>query len=123
MVQLAGSPLDDDPAPAARWELAPAVLACSFAGAATHPAERCRLGRDLYDRVGPALGAVSMLIGTVRSQLQSDPVTATATLVRLRADLQVAVADVRRLVWALGTPSEQDRTETALLSQPPATPR
>jgi len=108
MVQPACSRLDDDSAPALRWNQGHAVLAGGNASVAARQDERHRLGRDLYDRIGPALGAVGARINLVRSLVESDPDTAAAMLGQLRTDLQIAVADVRRLVWALGAPSEPD---------------
>jgi signal transduction histidine kinase len=61
--------------------------------------ERLRLQCDLHDGLGPALAG---------SALRSDPAAAAGLLESARAEIQEAVADVRRLVYALRPPARDD---------------
>jgi signal transduction histidine kinase len=66
--------------------------------------ERRRLRRDLHDGLGPALAGLALKIDATRDELQPDP-AATALLHSLKADVQDAIADIRRLVYALRPPA------------------
>jgi signal transduction histidine kinase len=66
--------------------------------------ERRRLRRDLHDGLGPALAGLALKIDATHDELQLD--TAGAALLHsLKADVQEAIADIRRLVYALRPPA------------------
>jgi signal transduction histidine kinase len=67
--------------------------------------ERVRLRRDLHDGLGPALTGMAFQADTARNLLRHDPDRADALLVEMRAHATDAIADVRRLVYALRPPS------------------
>jgi signal transduction histidine kinase len=62
--------------------------------------ERRRLRRDLHDGLGPTLAALGLKLETARNRLRPDP-QADALLADLAERTQAAVADIRRLVYAL----------------------
>lgn len=63
--------------------------------------ERRRLRRDLHDGLGPTLAGISLQAATARVLTGRDPAAADALLVRVVSESQAAIADVRRLVYAL----------------------
>lgn len=66
--------------------------------------ERRRLRRDLHDGLQPALSGVSLGLEAVRNLMGADsPVE--ELLVRLKDELETAVADLRRLVYDLRPPA------------------
>lgn len=67
--------------------------------------ERRRLRRDLHDGLGPQLAAQTLKVGSARSLYAHDPAAADALLAELEADMEAAVADIRRLVYALRPPA------------------
>lgn len=73
--------------------------------------ERRRLRRDLHDGLGPTLAAIGMRADAVAARLGSgsepgaDLDLARTELDRLRADVELAVADVRRVVDGLRPPA------------------
>ena len=67
--------------------------------------ERRRLRRDLHDGLGPALAAQTLKVGSARALLSQDPAAADALLAQLENDIEVALADVRRLVYNLRPPA------------------
>ncbi len=67
--------------------------------------ERRRLRRDLHDGLGPALGSLTLQLDTARNLFKSDPPAADVLLIDLKAQVQSAIADIRRLVYALRPPS------------------
>jgi signal transduction histidine kinase len=67
--------------------------------------ERRRLRRDLHDGLGPQLAALTMRVEAARDLISSDPAQAEALLGDLIEQTQDAVADVRRLVYALRPPA------------------
>ena len=67
--------------------------------------ERRRLRRDLHDGLGPALAAQTLKAGSARSLLASDPMAADALLAELETDLEMALMDIRRLVYSLRPPA------------------
>jgi signal transduction histidine kinase len=71
----------------------------------TREEERRRLRRDLHDGLGPALGGLLLKLDALGDELRCDPAQATTLLSAIKADLQEAVADVRRLVYALRPPA------------------
>jgi signal transduction histidine kinase len=65
---------------------------------------RRRLRRDLHDGLGPQLASLTLKVETARNRLAGDP--ATDTLLRdIATRMQAAVADIRRLVYALRPPA------------------
>jgi signal transduction histidine kinase len=66
--------------------------------------ERRRLRRDLHDGLGPALAGLALKIDATRDEIQPDAAGA-ALLHSLKADVQDAIADIRRLVYALRPPA------------------
>jgi signal transduction histidine kinase len=66
--------------------------------------ERRRLRRDLHDGLGPRLASLTLKIETARNRLAHDPLADTL-LSDLIACTQEAVADIRRLVYALRPPA------------------
>jgi len=75
--------------------------------------ERRRLRRDLHDGLGPALAAHTLKVGSARalltqdSALNSQPsvVSATKLLTDLERDIDIALNDIRRLVYDLRPPA------------------
>ncbi|HJZ46607.1 MAG TPA: GAF domain-containing sensor histidine kinase, partial [Roseiflexaceae bacterium] len=70
--------------------------------------ERRRLRRDLHDGLGPQLASQTLLIDTVFRLLPEDMDGATELLQRLKSQSQGAIADIRRLVYALRPPALDD---------------
>jgi signal transduction histidine kinase len=66
--------------------------------------ERRRLRRDLHDGLGPQLASLTLKLETARNRLARDPLAETL-LSDLIARTQTAVADIRRLVYALRPPA------------------
>jgi signal transduction histidine kinase len=71
----------------------------------TREEERRRLRRDLHDGLGPALGGLLLKLDALGDELRCDPAQAALLLSELKGDVQAAVADVRRLVYALRPPA------------------
>ena len=67
--------------------------------------ERRRLRRDLHDGLGPALAGAALKVEAAENLLASDPAAAGKLLEDARSEIQNAVADVRRLVYALRPPA------------------
>ena len=67
--------------------------------------ERRRLRRDLHDGLGPQLAAQTLKVGSARSLYPRDPAAADWLLAGLEADMEAALADVRRLVYNLRPPT------------------
>lgn len=66
--------------------------------------ERRRLQRDIHDGLGPALGGLSLKVDAARNLLADDPAAADGLLAELGGQIQGAVVDIRRLVYALRPP-------------------
>jgi signal transduction histidine kinase len=66
--------------------------------------ERRRLRRDLHDGLGPQLASLVLKLETARNRMADDP-QAAALLTDLSGRTQEAVADIRRLVYALRPPA------------------
>ena len=75
---------------------------------ATREEERRRLRRDLHDGLGPQLASLALTLTAARAYLARDPATADALLRELGTHVQDAIADVRRLVYALRPPALDD---------------
>ena len=71
----------------------------------TREEERRRLRRDLHDSLGPALGSLTLQLDTARNLYKSDPPAADTLLVDLKVQVQSAITDIRRLVYALRPPT------------------
>ncbi len=67
--------------------------------------ERRRLRRDLHDGLGPQLASLTMKVEAARDLLTTDARRADALLGGVLDQAQEAVADVRRLVYALRPPA------------------
>lgn len=67
--------------------------------------ERRRLRRDLHDGLGPALAGAALKVEAAENLLSSDPDAVRALLGDARMEIQDAVADIRRLVYALRPPA------------------
>jgi signal transduction histidine kinase len=75
---------------------------------ATREEERRRLRRDLHDGLGPQLASQTLLIDTALRLLPNDLDGAVELLQRLKSQSQAAIADIRRLVYALRPPALDD---------------
>jgi signal transduction histidine kinase len=71
----------------------------------TREEERRRLRRDLHDGLGPALGGLLLKLDALGDEWRCDPAQAALLLSELKGDVQAAVVDVRRLVYALRPPA------------------
>ncbi|GHO49957.1 GAF domain-containing sensor histidine kinase [Ktedonospora formicarum] len=67
--------------------------------------ERRRLRRDLHDGLGPMLSAVMLKVGLVRTLYQRDPVVTDGLLRQLESEIELIIADIRRLVYNLRPPA------------------
>jgi signal transduction histidine kinase len=67
--------------------------------------ERRRIRRDLHDGIGPALAGLTLKVGAARNVLAGDPAAADRLLAELGGDIEAAIADIRRLVYALRPPA------------------
>ncbi|WP_162848604.1 sensor histidine kinase [Paenibacillus nanensis] len=67
--------------------------------------ERRRLRRDLHDGLGSNLASISMKLATVIDQFEGQPTKAESMLVNIQRQLDGAIEDIRRLVYALRPPS------------------
>jgi signal transduction histidine kinase len=67
--------------------------------------ERRRLRRELHDGLGPTLAGVTLGLHAARSQVVSAPDEAEHLLETLEAQVEQAVADVRRVVYGLRPPA------------------
>jgi signal transduction histidine kinase len=74
----------------------------------TREEERRRLRRDLHDGLGPTLGSLPLKLDIADDLVERDPATARALLRGLKSQTQSAVADIRRLVYALRPPALDD---------------
>ena len=95
--------------------------------------ERRRLRRDLHDGLGPTLSSVVLGLRRAHALLDTRPTAAAAQLDVLTAQIQDAVAEVRRLVYGLRPPAldelgllgaldEQAQTLGPITVQGPAQP-
>jgi signal transduction histidine kinase len=70
--------------------------------------ERRRVRRDLHDGLGPMLGGLTLKLDVADDLVGRDPGAAHALLRDLKAQVQTAIADIRRLVYALRPPALDD---------------
>ncbi len=67
--------------------------------------ERRRLRRDLHDGLGPQLATLTLKLDAARNLLAREPQAADVLLTGLKAQIQTAIADIRRLVYDLRPPA------------------
>jgi signal transduction histidine kinase len=67
--------------------------------------ERRRLRRDLHDGLGPTLAGVTMGLHAAQTFVERDPAEAQRLLGTLEAQIEDAIADIRRLVYGLRPPA------------------
>lgn len=70
--------------------------------------ERRRLRRDLHDGLGPQLASQTLTLTAARKLLREDPDAAETLLANATVHAQEAIADIRRLVYALRPPALDD---------------
>jgi signal transduction histidine kinase len=70
--------------------------------------ERRRLRRDLHDGLGPALASQALTIDTARLLMENDLDQASVLLRDAKAQSQLAVSEIRRLVYNLRPPALDD---------------
>ncbi|HET9492649.1 MAG TPA: GAF domain-containing sensor histidine kinase [Chloroflexia bacterium] len=70
--------------------------------------ERRRLRRDLHDGLGPQLASMTLTVAATRELLHHDAGAADVLLQELAGHTQAAIADIRRLVYALRPPALDD---------------
>jgi signal transduction histidine kinase len=70
--------------------------------------ERRRLRRDLHDGLGPQLASMTLTVGAARELLRQDAQAADLLLQELAGHAQSAIADIRRVVYALRPPALDD---------------
>jgi signal transduction histidine kinase len=70
--------------------------------------ERRRLRRDLHDGLGPALASQALTVDTAQLLLERDPQGAAALLRSVKDQSQAAVAEIRRVAYALRPPALDD---------------
>ena len=70
----------------------------------TREEERRRLQHDLHDGLGSTLGAQSLVVGSARRLLETDPQGADRLLSKLESDMQDTLVRVRKLVYRLRPP-------------------
>ena len=83
--------------------------------------ERRRLRRDLHDGLGPTFSGIAFTADAARNTVTSDPATADALLLRLRADAVAAVSEIRRLVYDMRPPALDELGLVPALRQQVAT--
>ncbi len=67
--------------------------------------ERRRLRRDLHDGLGATLAALHLQAGAIRTLMRHDLASADVEMLDLQAEIRSAIADIRRLVYALRPPT------------------
>ncbi len=79
--------------------------------------ERRRLRRDLHDGLGPQLASQTLTLSAIKKLLRQDPETAEHLLTDAITHAQEAIADIRRLVYALRPPALDDLGLLAALQE------
>jgi len=79
--------------------------------------ERRRLRRDLHDGLSPQLASLTLKLDAARNLLGHNPPAAKTMLDELKGQTQGAIADIRRLVYALRPPALDDLGLFAALRQ------
>jgi signal transduction histidine kinase len=67
--------------------------------------ERRRLRRDLHDGLGPMLSAILLKVGLVRTLYRRDAEAIDTLLNQLEEEIELVIADIRRLVYNLRPPA------------------
>jgi two-component system, NarL family, sensor kinase len=88
--------------------LSAAVQESRLSIVAAREEERRRLRRDLHDGLGPALTGIAFKADAARNTLAREPERADQLLAEMRTGITTAIADIRRLVYALRPPSLDD---------------
>ncbi len=70
--------------------------------------ERRRLRRDLHDGLGPTLAAITVQAEAARDAIATEPAQAMTLLEGLIGQAQLAITDIRRLVYNLRPPALDD---------------
>jgi signal transduction histidine kinase len=70
--------------------------------------ERRRLRRDLHDGLGPALATLTLQADAARHLIHTDPHKSEQLMSEVIAGTQEAIADIRRVIYALRPPSLDD---------------
>jgi signal transduction histidine kinase len=79
--------------------------------------ERRRLRRDLHDGLGPQLSSQALTLSAIKKLLRQDPDTAEQLVNDATIHAQEAIADIRRLVYALRPPALDDLGMLAALEE------
>jgi signal transduction histidine kinase len=79
--------------------------------------ERRRVRRDLHDGLGPMLGSLTLKLDAAGDLVEENPAAARALLRDLKVQTQAAIADIRRLVYALRPPALDDLGLVAALRE------
>ena len=79
--------------------------------------ERRRLRRYLHDGLGPQLSSQTLTLSAIKKLLRQDPDTAEQLLTDATTHAQEAIADIRRLVYALRPPALDDLGLLAALQE------
>ena len=79
--------------------------------------ERRRLRRDLHDGLGPMLGSLTLKLDVAGDLVEENPTAARALLHDVKAQARTAIADIRRLVYALRPPALDDLGLVAALRE------
>ncbi len=67
--------------------------------------ERRRLRRDLHDGLGPRLSGIAFTSDAARNLVHDDPAAADELLRSLRAETNIAIAEIRQLVYGMRPPA------------------
>lgn len=79
--------------------------------------ERRRLRRDLHDGLGPQLSSQTLTLSAIKKLLRQNPETAEQLVTDAITHAQEAIADIRRLVYALRPPALDDLGLLAALQE------
>jgi signal transduction histidine kinase len=79
--------------------------------------ERRRLHRDLHDGLGPTLAAMTLQLDVLRRVINDDAAAAKTLVDQLKAEVQAAVPEIRRLVYELRPPALDELGLVAALRQ------
>lgn len=71
----------------------------------TREEERRRLRRDLHDGLGPALAAMSFKLDAIHNLADRDAATVQRMATEIKAQMQEALADIRRIAYNLRPPA------------------
>jgi two-component system, NarL family, sensor kinase len=71
----------------------------------TREEERRRLRRDLHDGLGPALASMSFKLDAIQNLADRDPAAVKKMAAELKAQMQDALANIRRIAYGLRPPA------------------